>query len=48
MAAQAGREERLKIADFVLDNDGELADLERQVEELWGRLGALARRAPGD
>jgi dephospho-CoA kinase len=48
MAAQASREERLKIADFVLDNDGELADLERQVEGLWGRLRELARRTPGD
>jgi dephospho-CoA kinase len=47
MAAQASREERLKIADFVLDNDGELADLERQVEGLWGRLRELARRTPG-
>ncbi|MFI7273565.1 dephospho-CoA kinase [Streptomyces sp. NPDC049879] len=38
MAAQASRAERLAIADFVLDNDGSLADLERQVNALWGKL----------
>jgi dephospho-CoA kinase len=49
MAAQAGREERLRIADLVLGNDGELADLERQVDQAWGRLRALAEReAPGE
>ncbi|MFR9727370.1 dephospho-CoA kinase [Streptomyces sp. MS19] len=38
MAAQASRAERLAIADFVLDNDGSLADLERQVSALWEKL----------
>ncbi|GAB2871965.1 dephospho-CoA kinase [Streptomyces mayteni] len=42
MAAQASREERLAIADFVLDNDGSLVDLERQVDELWPRLAGAA------
>ncbi|MFD5319775.1 dephospho-CoA kinase [Streptomyces sp. NPDC127098] len=42
MAAQATREERLAIADFVLDNDGTLDDLERQVDELWPRLAGAA------
>ncbi|TDC73471.1 dephospho-CoA kinase [Streptomyces hainanensis] len=42
MAAQASREERLAIADFVLDNDGSPADLERQVDELWPRLARPA------
>lgn len=42
MAAQASREERLKIADFVLDNDGSLVDLARQVDALWERLRRLA------
>jgi dephospho-CoA kinase len=42
MAAQATREQRLKIADFVLDNDGELTDLARQVDAVWGRLRELA------
>jgi len=38
MAAQATREERLAAADVVLDNDGSLDDLERQVDALWARL----------
>ncbi|RMI46489.1 dephospho-CoA kinase [Streptomyces triticirhizae] len=42
MGAQAGREERLAIADFVLDNDGTLEELDAQVEELWPRLVELA------
>ncbi|MGP4114033.1 dephospho-CoA kinase [Streptomyces sp. 4N509B] len=44
MAAQATREERLMIADFVLDNDGPREDLARQVTALWGRLRDLAGR----
>lgn len=43
MAAQASREDRLKIADHVLDNDGSLEDLERQVDELWETLRREAR-----
>lgn len=42
MAAQATREQRLKIADFVLDNDGAREDLQRQVAALWLRLRRLA------
>ncbi|MDT0344713.1 dephospho-CoA kinase [Streptomyces litchfieldiae] len=42
MAAQAGREERLKIADFVLENDGSVDDLARLVDALWDRLRHLA------
>jgi dephospho-CoA kinase len=41
IARQASREERLKDADFVIDNSGTLDDLEAQVEELWERLTAL-------
>jgi dephospho-CoA kinase len=43
MAAQASREERLKIADHVLDNNGTLDELERQVDELWAKLTAAAK-----
>jgi dephospho-CoA kinase len=38
MAAQASREERLAIADFVIDNSGSLAELDRQVGDLWAEL----------
>jgi dephospho-CoA kinase len=38
MAAQASREERLAIADIVIDNSGTLAELDRQVGELWLEL----------
>ncbi|MFG3255623.1 dephospho-CoA kinase [Streptomyces sp. NPDC048172] len=37
MAAQATREERLAVADVVIDNDGPLEDLEPQVRQLWKR-----------
>jgi dephospho-CoA kinase len=36
--AQATREERLAIADIVIDNSGSLADLDRQVDDLWEEL----------
>jgi len=35
MAAQASRDERLKLADHVLTNDGPVDELEKQVEALW-------------
>ena len=38
MAAQATREERLAIATIVVDNSGSLAELDRQVGELWAEL----------
>ncbi|GCD99485.1 dephospho-CoA kinase [Embleya hyalina] len=38
MAAQASREQRLAVADVVIDNDGPLAALEPQVHALWERL----------
>ncbi|MFB7631537.1 dephospho-CoA kinase [Streptomyces sp. NPDC056149] len=38
MAAQATREERLAIADLVIDNDGPLEALEPQVRAVWERL----------
>jgi len=42
MDAQAGRDERLEMADYVLDNGGDLAHLEGEVERLWAWLGAQA------
>ncbi|UED83587.1 dephospho-CoA kinase [Streptomyces profundus] len=44
MAAQATREERLAIADFVVDNDGTLAELDSRVGELWEWLVELVGR----
>jgi dephospho-CoA kinase len=44
MAAQASREQRLAVADIVIDNSGSLAELDRQVADLWPEL---RRRAVG-
>lgn len=38
---QATREDRIAIADKVIDNSGDLASLEIQVSELWGWLKSL-------
>ena len=38
MAAQAGREQRLAVADVVIDNSGSLEDLDRRVAEVWADL----------
>jgi dephospho-CoA kinase len=43
IAAQAPREERLAVADVVLDNDGPLQDLQAQIDRVWAELTALAR-----
>ena len=42
MAAQAGRDERLACADDVLDNGGDLAQLQERVAELHRRYRDLA------
>jgi dephospho-CoA kinase len=38
MAAQVAREQRLAVADIVVDNSGSLAELDRQVGDLWAEL----------
>ena len=38
MAAQISDRQRVAVADHVIDNDGDLAELERAVATLWGRL----------
>ncbi|MEU5543056.1 dephospho-CoA kinase [Streptomyces sioyaensis] len=38
MAAQATREQRLAVADLVIDNNGPLEELEPQVRAVWERL----------
>jgi len=44
IAAQANREDRLAIADIVIENTGTLADLDRRVDEVWAELFNLSRR----
>ncbi len=43
MAAQSSREERLAIAGMVVDNSGSLAELDRQVGDLWAELRRRAQ-----
>ncbi|MFC5636824.1 dephospho-CoA kinase [Streptomyces bullii] len=46
MAAQATREQRLEIADIVIDNDVPLGELERRVREVWTELVRRAQASP--
>ena len=43
MAAQAGSEDRLALADFVVSNDGTLDDLEREIDRCWRWIQSLPR-----
>ena len=45
--AQASRAGRLAIADIVVDNSGPLAELDRQVDDLWTELRRRQARDPG-
>jgi dephospho-CoA kinase len=38
MTAQASREQRLAVADLVIDNSGSLDDLDRRVAKVWADL----------
>jgi dephospho-CoA kinase len=42
LAAQATREQRLAIADIVIDNTGTLDELDDRVEEAWSQLSQRA------
>lgn len=42
IASQATREQRLAVADLVVDNSGSLADLDRRIDELWPDLAERA------
>jgi len=46
--AQISREERAKEADYVLDNSGDRAALEREVADLWDWLLAAQKELPQD
>lgn len=43
ISRQATREQRLENADFVVDNSGDLAGLEPQIEKLWEWLRSLSQ-----
>jgi len=44
IAVQASREQRLALADYVIVNDGDLAGLDTQVNEVWAELRRRAAR----
>lgn len=46
IARQATREERLKTADFVIDNSGTPEDLDPQIDRLWEWLNSLPQLPP--
>jgi dephospho-CoA kinase len=45
LAAQASREERLALADLVIDNSGSLAELDEAVSRVWAELRQRAARS---
>jgi dephospho-CoA kinase len=47
LGAQASRGDRLAIATIVVDNSGSLAELDREVGELWAELRRRALAASG-
>ena len=47
MNAQASREQRLAIADIVIDNSGSLAELDHHVQALWAQLRRRAAARAG-
>jgi dephospho-CoA kinase len=46
MAAQISDEEKIKAADFVIDNSGSLDETERQVQRVFAALRAEDRKLP--
>jgi dephospho-CoA kinase len=44
IAAQTSAEERAAVADVILENDGSLEDLEREVDALWEDLRRRSAR----
>jgi dephospho-CoA kinase len=44
MAAQATREDRLALADVVIDNSGSTTDLVQEVDRAWAWIEDLRRR----
>jgi dephospho-CoA kinase len=48
MAKQASRADRRAIADYVIDNDGDLGSLEAQVDQVWTELVRRAAEKAAD
>jgi len=46
IASQAGRADRLAVADLVVDNSGTLTDLDRRIDEVWDTLRQRAGHGP--
>lgn len=46
VANQISREERVALADFVIDNSGDLAHLDTEVERCWQWLSGLEHATP--
>jgi dephospho-CoA kinase len=47
MASQASREDRLKVADRIIDNSGNPEDLASQVDDVWDWFATLPNAQPG-
>jgi dephospho-CoA kinase len=47
IAAQASREQRLAVADHVIDNSGDLDQLDREVQAVWQHLSGHVSGEPG-
>jgi dephospho-CoA kinase len=47
MANQASREDRLKVADRVIDNSGKPEDLTAQVDDVWDWFATLPNAQQG-
>ena len=48
IARQASREDRLSLADVVIDNSGTVADLSAEVDLAWAWIEGLERPVPGE
>jgi dephospho-CoA kinase len=42
MAAQLPEAEKIKVADYVIDNSGALEETREQVRQVWQKLGVAA------
>jgi dephospho-CoA kinase len=47
MAAQASRQERLAAADYVIENNGSLEDLDQETDRVWSELLTLRESTIG-